>query len=311
MELVSEVIQAVTFGEGMIELSRRADRSAQIGFGGDTLNSAVYLARLGVDVGFMTAVGVDPWSEELVAAWRDEGVKCPLVLRHPSRLPGVYAISLDDSGERSFSYWRSQSAARVFFECPGAEEAVRSAAKAKLLLLSAISLAVLEGDGRSRALELVKSVRKHGGKVAFDPNYRSRLWPSVTAYRHAVQEIAPHVDIALPSFDDEAAVWEDPSAEHSLARWQAYGVPEVVVKNGVRGALTGLGLAPAEVVAKVADTTGAGDSFNAGYLARRLAGEDVLQAAAFGAQVAACVVQHSGAIAPRAALAAITDGGAR
>jgi 2-dehydro-3-deoxygluconokinase len=295
--------RVIALGEGMIELSRKPDGAAQIGTGGDVLNTAVYLARLGVASGLFTAVGNDPWSDGLIDAWISEGVDCRLVLRHPDRLPGVYGISLNDAGERSFSYWRAHSAARTMFECPGADDASRDASAADILLVSGISLAVLEGDGRKRALEVARSVRAKGGRVAFDPNYRPRLWSDVSAYRDAILEFASEVDIALPSFEDEAAVWGDQDTAQCYRRWRDLGVADVVVKDGANGALTVDGFVPATKVEHVADTTGAGDSFNAGYLAGRLGGGAPVDAAALAARVAGCVVQHSGAIIPRAVMA--------
>lgn len=298
----------VCFGECMIELSRDAEGRPRVSHGGDTLNTAVGLARLGVPVAYLTAVGADAWSADMKRAWREEGVDVSLTLTHPVRAPGLYAISTDALGERAFTYWRDASAARDFFGVEGVEAALETAARADLLFLSGITLAIFDPPARARTIDLARAVRARGGRVAFDPNWRPRLWPDVATFQAAVLALAPHVDVALPSFDDEEAVWGDRSPEAAHARWRGLGVAEVVVKNGARGALTDEGWARADVIDDPLDTTGAGDAFNAGHLARRLAGETPSRAAAFAARLAAATVRHPGAIMPRSAMAAFVAG---
>jgi 2-dehydro-3-deoxygluconokinase len=296
------IVRVVSFGECMIELARKADGSAQMGYGGDTLNTAIYLARLGVDTAYMTALGDDVWSHDMKAAWAREGVTTSLVLTHPTRAPGLYGIATDAQGERTFTYWRDQSAVRAFFDCPGADDALAKASSATVLYLSGISLAVLSATLRRRLIVLARAIHSNGGQVVFDPNYRPRLWASVAEFQTAVIDIAPTLTAVLPSFDDEASVWGDVDATATMARWQGLCGAEVVVKDGAKGALTVAGLVPAQPVTDVIDTTGAGDSFNAGYLARRMAGDGPIDAAEFGARLAGDVVRHRGAIIPREAM---------
>lgn len=289
----------VCFGECMVELSRLADGSARVAYGGDTLNTAVYLARLGQPVTYMTALGRDPWSAEMLAGWASEGIDLSCVLMHPDRLPGLYAITTRPDGERSFGYWRDQSAARAFFAIEGADAVMDRAAQADLLYLSGITLALFAQEGLDRVLELARRVRARGGGLAFDPNYRARLWPSPDKARSAFEAIAPFVTVALPSFEDEFALWGDETCEAAWARWSGHGVGEVVVKHGRSGALTSQGWVTGQVVARPLDTTGAGDSFNAGYLAARRRGHNAGRAAALGARLAAEVIRHRGALIPK------------
>lgn len=309
MELVTGLATAieqamgfVAFGECMIELARGADGIARVGFGGDTLNTAIYLARLGVPTAYLTAVGTDAWSTELISNWAREGIDTKLVATHPSRAPGLYAISTDAMGERSFTYWRDQSAARAFFETDIADRMLEQASQARLLYLSGITLAIFNAGEQQRVLQLARDVRANGGQVAFDPNWRPRLWQDVEAFRNAVSALAPTVSIALPGHDDEAAVWGDATPEATRDRWLGLGAGEVVVKSGADGALVASQWVAAPVVDRPLDTTGAGDSFNAGYLALRLAGAAPDAAAAFGAWLAAEVVCYPGAIMPREAM---------
>lgn len=290
--------QVVCFGECMIELARASDGKSQIGFGGDTLNTAVYLSRLGISTSYMTALGNDAWSAGLKAAWLDENLDTSLCLEHPTRCVGIYAISTDTAGERSFVYWRDQSAARGFFDCDDADLAFDTASDARMLYLSGISLAIFTPSQRRRVALLARRVRENGGQVAFDPNYRPRLWSSVEAFRSAIIELAPAISIVLPSFDDEVAVWGDIDPKATLQRWCSLGVQEVVVKHGAKGALTQSGWVRTQSIPSPLDTTGAGDSFNAGYLAARLGDCDILHAGDTGARLSACVVQITGAVIP-------------
>src|ERR1700752_2309842 len=114
--------KVASIGECMIELKEAEDGLYSRGFGGDTLNTAVYLARLGVAVDYVTALGDDPLSDEMVAAWRAERVGTDRVGRMPGRLPGLYLITTDASGQRRFDYWRDSAPARLLFELPQTEQ---------------------------------------------------------------------------------------------------------------------------------------------------------------------------------------------
>lgn len=150
----------------MLELRRIGD-GWQLGHGGDTLNTAIHLARAGFDTAYLMALGDDGFSAGLRADWRTEGLDTSLVLTHPSRQTGLYAIITDVRGERSFTYWRDSSAARALFDCPGIAAAEAQAAGADLLAFSLITLAILPPEGRQRLLALARRVRDRGGLVAF------------------------------------------------------------------------------------------------------------------------------------------------
>lgn len=301
-------MNVIAFGECMIELSGTLGGEARLAYGGDSFNTALYMARLGEPVAYATALGDDGWSAGLRAAWRAEAVDTSLVLTAPGHLPGLYAIRTDAAGERSFDYWRQDSAAGRFFALPGADAVLEAMASAELLYLTGISLSLFDPAGHARLLAAARAVRSRGGDVAFDPNYRPRGWPCVDAARAAMALLAPAVSIALPGFDDEALLHGDATPEATVARWLSAGAREVVVKQGRAGALVGSGgslrRVAAQPVADVIDTTGAGDGFNAGYLAARRRGLSPPAAAARGAALAAEIVRHPGAIVPRGSSAA-------
>ncbi|MEO1952579.1 sugar kinase [Thioclava sp.] len=256
-------------GEAMVELS--FDRpEQQIGFAGDTLNTAVYLTRAAgaaAQVEFVTVLGRDAVSDRMSAFIAAQGVGCARIRRHPERLPGIYAIALDAEGERSFSYWRDQSAARCLFEDGFAQlEGV------DLIYLSAITLAILPHSVR---LSLLAHLEAHPARVAFDSNYRPRLWEDIETAR-AVTEAAWRIaDIALPSLDDEMALFGDRDAQAVRARLNGWGARKGALKMGAGGAISldptakPLDLAAAQ---KVVDTTAAGDSFNGAWLAAHFRG---------------------------------------
>ncbi len=293
-------------GEGMLELSR-AERDWRLGYGGDTLNTAIHLARCGHAVAFLTALGSDPFSQQLKAQWAAEGLDTTLVLDHPTRSAGLYAITTDDAGERSFTYWRDSSAARDMFALAAAEAAVHACEAVDVFVFSLISLAILDHDGRRCLLDLAARVRAHGGKVAFDGNYRPRLWPSHAEARHWRDAAIALADIGLPTLDDEVLLDANATAASVTAHWQALGCGETVVKLGPKGCLLpdGRVIAPPHVLVP-RDTSGAGDAFNAGLLDAWLRGAPIAEAALAGHRLAGWVVTRAGAIPARSADAPYT-----
>ena len=272
-----------------------------MGYGGDTLNTAVHLARAGHHVAYLTAMGTDPFSDDLVDdEWRGEGLDTSLVLRHPTRGPGMYAITTDTAGERSFTYWRDSSAAREMFALPGIAAALGAAEQADMIAYSLITLAILPPEAREQLFALCQRVRAKGGRVAFDGNYRPRLWGSVEEARAARDAAIACADIGLPTLEDEAMLSDETSAETVAAHWGSLGCAETIVKLGADGARLpdGTILPPPEVL-KPVDTSGAGDAFNGGYLAARMNGATVEDSVMAGHRLAGWCVMRRGAIPAR------------
>lgn len=298
--------RVVAIGEVMVELSRGSDGRYGLGFGGDTFNTAVYLARAGVPVAYATALGDDPYSEGLLAFAGAEGVERDLVIQVPGRMPGLYLIETDEAGERRFYYWRETSPARDLFELPDWARIAESLLTARLVYFSGITLSLYSNVGLGRFLAVLEMARGKGVKVAFDGNYRPRGWKGdVARTRTVFMEALKRVDMALPTFDDEATLWGDASPDATVDRLQAFGIGEIVVKNGRNNALIALQgqreQVPVPEVVDPVDTTAAGDSFNAAYLASRLGGEEPAAAVANAHRLAGQKIRHRGAIMPRAA----------
>ncbi|WP_349024584.1 sugar kinase [Sphingorhabdus sp.] len=288
----------VLIGEAMLELSRKQVGGWNMGYGGDTLNTAVHLARAGHNVAYLTAMGTDPFSDDLVEEeCRGEGLDTSLILRHPTRGPGLYAITTDETGERSFTYWRDSSAAREMFALPGIKAALEAAEQADLIAYSLITLAILPLEAREQLFDLCRRVRARGGRVAFDGNYRPRLWASAEEARAARDQAIACADIGLPTLEDEHLLSGETSADAVADHWRALGCAETIVKLGAEGARLpdGTTLPPPEVLQPV-DTSGAGDAFNGGYLASRMNGASVEDAVMAGHRLAGWCVVRAGAI---------------
>jgi 2-dehydro-3-deoxygluconokinase len=291
----------------LIELARGAAGRFALSCGGDTFNAAVYLARAGIAVAFATAIGDDPYSESIVALAAAEGVSSNLILRVPGRLPAVSLIEDSPSGQRSSHTWREAAPARELFDLPDWMKVAERLAAARLIYFSGITLSLYSNQGLGRFFAVLEVARQQGAKVAFDGNFRPRAWKGdLGRTRTVFMEALKRVDIALPAFDDEAVLWGDPSPEATVARLQAFGIDEIVVKNGPNSALVASSGAqefvPVPEVVVPVDATAAGDGFNAGYLAARLSGSDPAQAAVAAHRLASNVIRHPGALVPRTAI---------
>jgi 2-dehydro-3-deoxygluconokinase len=300
--------RVVIVGEVLIELARGDGDRFRLDYAGDTFNVAVYLARAGIETAFATALGEDPYSDAVVALATAEGIESDLILRIRGRLPGLAVIDTDSSGARHSFEWRGEAPVRDLFELPHWGRLAEGLAKAKLVYFSGITLSLYSNVGLGRFLATLEAIRGKGVKIAFDGNFRPRGWRGdLSRARTVFIEALKRVDIALPTYDDEAVLWGDPSPEATVARLQAFGIAEIVVKNGPSSALLAVGgrceLIPVPEVLVPVDSTAAGDGFNAAYIAARLAGERPPQAAAAAHRLAGQVIRHRGALMPRTAVA--------
>jgi 2-dehydro-3-deoxygluconokinase len=296
-------------GECMVELQPRPGGALVQAFGGDTLNVAVYLSRLLGDravIDYVTALGDDDLSQAMRARWREEGVSDAHARTLPGRLPGLYMIQTDDTGERRFLYWRGESAARQCFDGAEAEALLEHLARYDVIYLSGISLAILTEEGRARLLAGLKRCREQGVRIVFDNNYRPRLWRSVDEARLQHRAVLALTDVALITWEDDAQLFGVPSPDALFEMYAHLGVGEVALKRGSQPCLlsssTGVEEVPAERVDTVVDTTAAGDAFSAAYLACRLIGGPAALAARWGHRLAGTVIGHPGALVPRDAM---------
>jgi len=291
----------LSIGECMVELMQAEGDLLRKGYAGDTFNTAYY-ARLFLPhdwtVDYLTAVGTDTVSGEMLAFIEKTGVGTGFIRRVEGRSPGLYMIHLKD-GERSFSYWRSVSAAKTL-----ADDAahLRAAIEAcDIIVFSGITLAILAPSAVETLLLELRRAKAAGKRVVFDPNIRPRLWDDKHHMLETISAGARASSLVMPSFDDEAAHFGDADIAATIARYRALGVENIVVKDGSKGVTLSFGDAPRQfvpsaTVERIVDTTSAGDSFNGAFLARYAIDGDAGKAARFAAETAATVIQHHGAL---------------
>lgn len=293
----------LAIGESMVEMAPAEGGLYRLGYAGDTFNCAWYARRLlpeTWEVSYATGVGRDAISDEMVAFFAREGIGTDAVLRHPERTVGLYLIALRE-GERSFSYWRGQSAARTLADDPDWLDTALTGRD--IVHFSGITLAILAPAARETLCAALARARARGAHVAFDTNLRPGLWASADEMRAGLMLGASVADTVLPSFDEESGLFGDAAPEATIARYRAAGAGTVAVKNGaaschVWSAQDGSLIHDPAPVDRVVDSTAAGDSFAAAFLAARATGADLAEATAQAAALAGRVIGNRGALAP-------------
>lgn len=294
------------FGECMIELMAASNEAAsgklmKQAFAGDVFNTAVYLKRLFADaqVNLFTAVGTDSFSNDMVNYFESEQLGTDFVFRSADKIPGLYAIELDQFGERSFTYWRENSAARNVMDFVD-QSVVDKFSTGDVFFFSGISLGVVKPEQREQFWQFIAQLKAIGVQIVFDLNYRPKLWTSKEEAQIQFKLAFENSDVLLPGVDDFAAIFDIDTIDGVVAYFGQYQYQELVVKNGEKNVycLSSQGQQVVDVtpVTNVVDTTSAGDSFNGGYLGARLDGQPITQAVELANQVAGFVIQHRGAI---------------
>lgn len=294
-------------GEVMVELApylvtAEMNRELKVvSYAGDTFNTAVYMARLGTSTEYVTILGDDSHSDRILQIMAAEGVGARAVTRLPGGAPGLYMISNTPDGEREFAYWRKEAPARQLFASDAAVAVlIEQLADCDTVYISGISLAIISAEARRRLTDFLEAFRTRGGKVVFDSNYRPRLWQSKSEAQRALLNVMKQTDIALLTLDDEQLLWDDNSVEACEERYRDCKLQELVLKCGAGEVVVitaeGRQTVPVPPIKNVVDTTGAGDTFNAGYMAARLKGLTPVQAAGEGIRCAGITIRHRGGV---------------
>jgi 2-dehydro-3-deoxygluconokinase len=296
-------MRVICIGECMVELRATGADAFARAYAGDAYNTAVYLKRSLPDaqVQFLTATGDDAMSRAMRKVWSAEGIDGALAFTVNGGSPGLYVIENDSRGERRFHYWRSNSAARRWLGLlQDQDETVLWGADA--VYLSGISLAILNPVERADAIELLRRLRPHVGRIVFDPNVRLALWESAQAAAATIEEALAIVDIALPSTEDAGLLLGVDDPLEQMNRLQRAGAREIALTLGAGGCLVSDNgvrtRLPAPRPESIADTSGAGDAFNGAYLATRLGGGSAVEAAESGLLLGSRVITHVGAVVP-------------
>ena len=293
----------IFFGECMIELRQPNGQNLEQAFAGDVYNAAVYLKRLNpnIQTSLSTCVGQDQLSDAMLNAFKLEGIATDLVLKDEIKVPGLYWIHTDEQGERSFTYWRSDSAAKqsVAHFSPNYIDQLK---QADYFFFSGISLAVIENSLRQAFWEVINILKDAGVKIVFDPNYRPKMWSSIEDTMSQYNKAFQAADIALPGIEDMSMLYNIHDIQSTIDFYTPFAIEELVIKDGsntvhVLHDDTHYQI-PITPVENVVDTTSAGDSFNGAYLGARLQGASITDAVQAGALMAGTVIQYPGAIIP-------------
>ncbi|MDF1759137.1 MAG: sugar kinase [Coxiellaceae bacterium] len=300
----------LAIGECLVE--HRAN-DEQLYFAGDTLNVAIYLARLAqgeVCVQYATALAECDKSQLMKQQWQQAGIDISAVGSVNDKSVGEYWIDLDQHGERSFRYQRDDSAARYMFADSACCQRISSAIeKADMIYLSAISLAILDRQSRQTLYDCLATAKDRGARIVMDNNYRSSLWPDGDSCCQALRQFERLVDLALYSLADARAMAanNNRSAEDLVQHLRHSGVKQMVIKAAERGywlAEDGHALeyVTVKAITDVVDSTAAGDAFNAGFLSGVLRSESLKDCGRLGYSLASAVLMHAGAIIPKQAM---------
>lgn len=292
----------------MVELKRSpvsGKAQYEANFSGDVANFCVYLKRLNqsASVKFLSATGDDAISEKMRAFFSDEEIDTGLIARSQNKTVGLYMINTDDTGERSFTYWRSDSAAKDMLQLAGSSALTQAVDNTQYFYFSGITLAILNDGNREKLFDLLELCRNRGKTIIFDPNYRPKLWPNHEQAAMQTERAYRLCDILLSSCEDEQLLWGAATSENILARLATYDIKEIIVTNGADETVgfaenRKLAVQPKKAK-KVVDTTSAGDAFNAAYLAARHAGLSAEASVENASTLASVVIGLPGAIIPK------------
>jgi 2-dehydro-3-deoxygluconokinase len=284
----------------------KSSKKLEQAFAGDVLNTAVYLKRTFPEIhtNFVSALGKDKFSVDMIRFFEDEQIGHELVFQSEDKMPGLYAIETDKTGERTFSYWRENSAAKEVMSFID-DKAIAQLSQGDMFFFSGISLAVITPKHRALFWQMVEKLKQAGICIVFDPNYRARMWDSPEQAKEQFDKAFALSEVALPGVDDFQQLYDIHSSEGVYEYCQAFNLKELIIKNGELGILCYIddlayqfNITP---VKNVVDTTSAGDSFNGVYLGARANGLTINHAIELASSAAGFVIQHPGAIVDKTA----------
>jgi 2-dehydro-3-deoxygluconokinase len=287
----------VGMGEGMLEFSQLPDnrRVYLEGHGGDTSNAIIAATRHGARTAYVTALGNDFAGDSLIELWQREGVDTAGVIRTPTHPTAVYFIFHGPKGHE-FADYRPGSAASTLTAAELPRDILTST---RVFFASGISQGI-SASAADAVFAAIDMVRDGGGAVAYDTNYRPRLWPVARAAAVMHAAIA-EAEIVFPGVEDALALLGLTDPDRILDHYLRLGPKLVVLKMGNQGsylATSKYRLRVPSYRVTVVDTSGAGDTFCGTFLARWLAGDDPEPAARYASIAAALKCTGYGAVTP-------------
>lgn len=298
------MIKIAVIGECMVELYQDKKGSYKQTFGGDTFNCAVYLKRSlkNAKVEYITVLGEDTRSSQMLEFFHKENLDTTYVDRLKDKNPGLYIIDTHN-GERSFDYWRGQAAAKELFLTQSLDKLSKDLLSFDLIYFSAITLAIMSEKGRENLFKIIKKARAGGVKIAFDSNYRPRLYKNQDDARRIYNQVVNYTDIFLPSIDDEIDLWGASTPSDIIKKSLEAGIKEIIITCGKEDIVCHYDGVTVHKKTKqlknIVDSTSAGDSFNGQYLASRLKEKSINKSIKKAKKLAAKVIMHKGAIMPK------------
>ncbi len=294
-------------GECMIEMVQQENGLYKSAYAGDSFNMTQYLAwigkDLGVEAGYVTVLGRDRKGRAMLKAWEDSGIDVSTVMTTDAKNTGLYFADTDAMGNRDYTFYRSDSAAKLLFNLRHSEAIFAQVLKSDVIYASAVTLMILNDTDRQKLVDFFKTAKKAGLKTVFDTNYRASGWVDRTEAAKWMNAIMQECALVFATDDENREVFGDYTQHDTVERLQKMGIPEIVVKCGGERCLISFEEKIIEVPAilgiKVVDTTSAGDSFAAAYMAGRFNGLTCEKAAEWGHILAAEVIQHRGALIPK------------
>ncbi|AJC49076.1 sugar kinase [Allofrancisella guangzhouensis] len=293
----------LAIGECMLELSGKIQLGSQakLNFGGDVLNTALYYARLDGKVSFLTALGDDDFSTQMINQWQSENIDTSTVLRLKNTVPGLYAIQTDNFGERNFYYWREQAPIKQLFYNITKDQLNSYINNYQYLYFSGISLSRWDESQLEIFISWLKEFKNADSnkKIIFDLNYRPKCWQSKDQAKIYLKKILKYLTIVITTFEDEQLLFDDTDYQQTLTRYNKAGIETIIIKRGAKSTVVS---ANSEIILvdtdmiKPIDTTAAGDSFNAAFLAGLDRNIDIQNSVKFAQSFAAEIIQHHGAI---------------
>ena len=186
LRMSEQKTRVVAIGEVMVEMARGSDGRFGMACGGDTFNTAIYLARAGIDVAYATALGDDPYSDGIVSLATAEGIKTDLMLRVPGRQPGLYMIETTPRASGASATGATRRRRANCSNCPTGNTSPRAMLAARLIYFSGITLSLYSNTGLGRFLAIIEMARQQGAKSPSTATSVRRLERRSRAHPHRV-----------------------------------------------------------------------------------------------------------------------------